>query len=711
MIGLLLAGAVLTAQASELPPAPPAPPASISRETFYGTEIDDPFREFESLDESTITWIKQDGRYSRLVLDAIPRRNALLRRLSAFHSQFAALGSYQSAGGRTFFTRRGAGADDFDLFVREGNSTRKVVDLHRIRAANGAVAYAINYFLASPDGSKVAVGISKAGTENALLSVYDVHAGSIIGNSIDRAEFGFLAWSDDSSTIYMNRLQAPRAGQMDRYTNSTVDSWDLHSAPKTIVDRSLLSAAGLAPTDTPQLILSPTAALAALRIQNGAEQNIAIWLAPKADVGSPQAWRPFVSHRDGVTAFELSGGKIFLLSNEAAPTFKILEVDAGMPLTSARTILSAAPDRIIESIHATSEGLYVVARRGLYASMLSIKNDGSVQELKLPTEGRISAAFSSPERPGITIAFESWNLPSALYGYNAGTGKFSNLGLASPPPAGFAKAAVQDLQAPGADGAMIPLTVMTPPAPRVATAMLLTAYGSYGISLLPSFNPLVASFIDEGGSYAVCHVRGGGELGEAWRLGGKDANKSNTWRDLIACSENLIARGLAVKGRLFIYGSSGGGIAVGRAATERPDLFAGVIDNVPPANMTRMEFMPEGALETQEFGSIKTEAGFRNLLAMDTYQHVERDVRYPPFLISMGLNDPRVAPWQPAKLAARLQAAGKTVVLLRVDLENGHGVGSTRAQVDELYADFFSFVFWLSGRPGWQPHFSAIGVK
>jgi prolyl oligopeptidase len=226
--------------------------------------------------------------------------------------------------------------------------------------------------------------------------------------------------------------------------------------------------------------------------------------------------------------------------------------------------------------------------------------------------------------------------------------------------------------------------------------------------MLPTFHFQMAAFRREGGSYAICHVRGGGELGEAWRLGGKDANKPNTWRDLIACGEDLIARGLVTRNQLFIYGGSGGGIAVGRAATERPDLFAGVIDGVPPANMVRLEFMPDGALETQEFGSIKTEAGFRNLLAMDTYQHVADGVRYPPFLISMGLNDARIAPWQPAKLAARLLAVGDAPVLLRVDLENGHGIGSTRSQIDELYADYFSFVFWISGRPGWRPDASKV---
>jgi len=123
---------------------------------------------------------------------------------------------------------------------------------------------------------------------------------------------------------------------------------------------------------------------------------------------------------------------------------------------------------------------------------------------------------------------------------------------------------------------------------------------------------------------------------------------------------------------------------------------------VAPANMVRFEFTADGPLETQEFGSVRTEQGFRNLLAMDSYQHVQDGVRYPPFLITMGLNDPRVAPWQPAKLAARLQKAGSSV-LLRVDAEDGHGIGSTRSQYDALRADVDAFVFWHAGWPGWSP--------
>ncbi len=188
---------------------------------------------------------------------------------------------------------------------------------------------------------------------------------------------------------------------------------------------------------------------------------------------------------------------------------------------------------------------------------------------------------------------------------------------------------------------------------------------------------------------------------------GPDARPSNTWRDLIACAEDLIARGYTTRDRLFILGGSAGGIAVGRVMTERPDLFAGVIAMVPSANALRAEFQPTGPINIPEFGSIETQAGFRNLYEMDTIQHIRAGVQYPPVLIATGLNDPRLSPWEPAKLTAALQASGTSQpILLRVDEDAGHGFGSTKSQNDALYADLWAFVFWRAGLPDWQPRFS-----
>jgi prolyl oligopeptidase len=232
----------------------------------------------------------------------------------------------------------------------------------------------------------------------------------------------------------------------------------------------------------------------------------------------------------------------------------------------------------------------------------------------------------------------------------------------------------------------------------------LWAYGSYGSSILPGFGTSRLATIEAGAIRAFCHVRGGGELGESWRLAGKDANKPNTWRDLIACAERLIGDGWTSPDRLMIAGTSAGGIAVGRAMIERPELFAAVLSDVPMASAVRAEFQRNGAVNIIEFGTIKDPTGFKNLLAMDAYFTLETGRTYPAVLFMTGLNDARVDPWQPAKAAARMQAAGSpNPVLLRVADDGGHGAGSTRQQEDEQGADMAAFLFWRAGLPSWQP--------
>jgi prolyl oligopeptidase len=250
---------------------------------------------------------------------------------------------------------------------------------------------------------------------------------------------------------------------------------------------------------------------------------------------------------------------------------------------------------------------------------------------------------------------------------------------------------------------MVPLSLVQPKG-TTGQITILEAYGSYGISELADFSVRRAVAMRNGITYGICHVRGGGELGEQWRLGGKDANKHNTWGDLIACSEYLIARGVTDKTKLFILGGSAGGITMGRSLTERPDLFAGVIDLVPSANTLRSEFSPNGPPNIPEFGTVTTKAGFDNLYDMDTIRHIKKGVQYPAVMVTTGLNDPRVASWEPAEVAAALQASGSTKpVLLRIDEEAGHGIGSTKTQTDALAADVIGFVRWQAGLPEWQP--------
>jgi prolyl oligopeptidase len=694
--------------AADRKPAPGPAPVVPLVETLFGRQVTDNYRYMEALDPDTIEWMKSQGAHTRSVLDSIRPLARLQTDVAKFSASFGLIQGYVHFGSRGFYEERAPGSDNFDLMVSNGTRVRKLVAVAALRAAHGGKPFAINYFLASPDGNKVAVGISEGGSEDASITVYDAASGAKIGGPIDRAQFGATSWSDDSKWLYFVRLQRPpaNASPTDKYLNATADAWDLKSEPVPILGASLGHGPALTPVEAPSIAISVGAPMAAALSINGVQNELAMWLAPAARVSDPAvAWTKFLTREDEVTGVDMRGAEIFLLSHKDAPTFKVLMVQAGQPLASASTLVPAQDARVIEGIHAAADALYVLARHGAYSQLLRIPvGSTSTEEVPLPFRGHINEAFTDPRMPGITLDLSSFITPPAEYVYHPANKAFSQLNIGTNGDFSPSQYSLSDLQAKAADGTLVPLSLVQPKSAQGAQITIIEAYGSYGISELADFSVRRAVAMRQGITYGVCHVRGGGELGEQWRLGGKDANKHNTWGDLIRCGEYLIARGVTTPAKLFILGGSAGGITVGRAFTERPDLFAGVLDLVPAANPLRSEYTAGGPANIPEFGSITTAEGFANLYDMDTIQHIKKGTQYPAVMITTGLNDPRVAPWEPGKLAAALQASGTAKpILLRIDEEAGHGIGSTKTQGDELSADTIAFVFWRAGLPEWQP--------
>jgi prolyl oligopeptidase len=223
---------------------------------------------------------------------------------------------------------------------------------------------------------------------------------------------------------------------------------------------------------------------------------------------------------------------------------------------------------------------------------------------------------------------------------------------------------------------------------------LLTGYGSYGLTINPAFSPAMLAWYERGGIYAVAHIRGGGEYGEEWHLAGKKLKKQNTIDDFIACAEYLIAQKYTRPERLAGEGTSAGGIPSGGSLVKRPDLWSVMVIRVGVTNTLRSEASENGPPNVPEFGSVSTEEGFKGLMIVDSYHKVKDGTNYPAVLLTTGLNDPRVVVWQATKMAARLQEATSTgkPILLRVEEQGGHGMGSTKQQVEAELADKLAFL-------------------
>jgi prolyl oligopeptidase len=419
-------------------------------------------------------------------------------------------------------------------------------------------------------------------------------------------------------------------------------------------------------------------------------------------------WKKAVDAADDVTSFDLHGDSLFLLSHKDASRFKVLRTSLGIPDLAHATAIVPASEVVVVGISAAGDALYVQDLDGGIGRLRRLPYDGAkIQQVTLPFDGAIQSLATNPTEAGAWLELTSWTKSPLWYALDAGSGKLTDTGLVAPSPVDYSEIVSEEVKAKSADGTMVPLSIIH----KRGMAMdgshptWLEGYGAYGITLDPTFRPTLLAFFEHGGVFAVAHVRGGGEYGEDWHLAGQKLTKQHTIDDMLAGANYLIEHKYTSPAHLAGEGTSAGGITIGGAITQRPDLFGATLIRVGDSDTLRSELMASGPANIPEFGTFKEPDGFKALYAMDAYQHVKPITAYPAVLLTTGANDPRVAPWEAAKMTARLQAStdsGKPV-LLRVDYDAGHGLGSTKTQNDELLADELAFLFWQLGVPEFQP--------
>jgi len=307
---------------------------------------------------------------------------------------------------------------------------------------------------------------------------------------------------------------------------------------------------------------------------------------------------------------------------------------------------------------------------------------------------RDNVAKYYPSDPIGVFGLNGWTRATTFY--RATAGRAEPLGLQSDSWSRAAELSTVREEAVSADGTRVPMVVILPPGgKRAAMPTLLQGYGSYGtLSLSPWYSPYWLPWAVRGGALAYCGTRGGGERGRAWHEGGRADKKPNAQADFIACAERLIAAGYATPKTLAASGTSAGGQLVPPAVLNRPDLFAALVPRVAVLNATRLGAAPNGANQFAEMGDPGVETGYRGLASQDAYLMLADAKDMPDTLITVGLNDKRVAPWFAAKFAASASQrfAGRRLVLVRADAEAGHGVGSARDRQIAEFADTLAFL-------------------
>jgi len=720
LVGLGAAALCLAATA-----APPAFPVQDVPETFFGTTVPDPYRALENKTApDVVAWMKAQSEHTRKTLDAIPGRNGMVDALMKYESAVSArvFGVQRETGDLWFYERRGATENQFKLYMRRGlaGAERPLVDPEAIEKQTGK-PHAINYFTPSRGGRLVAYGLSAQGSEEAALHVLDTRTGKLLSGPVSRANYGGVSWDLTGQRLVFNRLQEMKPGmpEIEKFQRSQVVLWN----PSQPIEKSVpvfgIGTPGvqITPAEAPIVSFTPDGRWALGLVINGTQREVGLYLAPARTVlaGKP-AWKRVFGAEAKVVGMAYQRNALYLRSHQDASRFKVLRLDLNQPDMAKASVVVPAGDKVVTGLATAADGLYVEMREGNIKRLYRMgwQRGAALAEIKLPVEGSFSLAedesgtsAGDPRLPGVVLDLQGWTRARQIYVVDA-KGAVRNTGLQPQGPYDApADVVTTEVQVKSHDGALVPMSIVH----RKGIALdgshptLLYGYASYGITEEPFFSIGRLAFIDAGGIVAVANPRGSSVYGEDWYRAGWQATKPNTWKDFIACAEWLVAQRYTQPARLGILGGSAGGILVGRAMTERPDLFAAVVSSVGALDMVRAEMTPNGVPNIPEFGSRTTEAGFRSLLAMSAYHQIKDGVKYPAVLLTHGVNDPRVEVWMSTKAGARLQAASASgkPVLMRLDWDAGHGIGNTKRQQFEERADIYAFLLWQMGVPGFQP--------
>jgi prolyl oligopeptidase len=439
------------------------------------------------------------------------------------------------------------------------------------------------------------------------------------------------------------------------------------------------------------------------------QNEMLLFYAPVSELKNPKIkWDVLCKHSDNlIRGFAFNGDYVYAVTHTDASRYKVVRTSVKHPdWTHAETVIPEAADTI-QSITKSKHYLLVVYSDGVVCRL--VKYDlatGKTAEVKLPASGTMSLSCPDWKSDRCLATITSWTLPRTTYDLDARTDTFTksifNTAIDYP---GFENLVSEEVEVPGHDGTMIPLSIIHLKGIPMdgSNSCILDGYGAYGISATPYFS-ILHSVANRGVVLAEAHPRGGSEKGEAWYKAGFKTTKPNTWKDFISCAEYLVKKGYTSPEKLAGTGTSAGGILISRSITERPDLFAAAVCNVGCANAMRMEFSPNGPGNTPEFGTVTDPVECNALYEMDGLQHVQKSVKYPAVLGVCGWNDPRVAPWEPAKFIAALQAnsTSEKPVLLRVNYDNGHFT-EEKIVTFKNFASQFAFMLWQTGDKDFQP--------
>lgn len=680
---------------------------------YFGTKITDNYRWLEDLTKPDVqAWFKAQSDFSADIISKIKGRDTLFNRMKQI----------QNMGGDEFrdFTQRGN-----ICFYKKTKKNEALSKLYSRTIPNGEETLLFDpeafkpgtelmSFKLSHDGAQVAIMLAQGGLEICDIRILNIADKKVLPDVLTPiwSEFEYEFTYDNKALTYTKLSSADMLSDdllKDTEARLHIIGTDMRK-DKIVGSRKNNPQLNILTEQFPEITFSTGGKYVFLQLAS-VKQEFIVFYAPVSALNDEKInWKPLINYNNEITAYYAFGDQLFFLSHKNASNFKIGVTNLTKPNIENAKIVVPESNKVIRSIQKSKNYLFFSLSDGINQEKHQV-NIKTLAVIKLPLPQGMNS--SSPLNPGgndkLIIENTSWLNPYTTYEYDATNGSLTKskwFDQSGNYPDYSKKFMVKEIEIKSHDGVMVPLSILYAKNIKLdgSTPCYISGYGAYGISTLPFFEGSSITFLEQGGMIAIAHVRGGAEKGEAWHQSGMKETKPNTWKDFIACAEYLVNEKYTSPQKLIGNGMSMGGILIGRAITERPDLFAVAISEVGETNPLRSETTPGGANQIPELGSLKNEKETKAIIEMDAQNKVKKGVKYPAVLIRCGMNDARVVPWGPGKFAAVLQnsTASNKPVLLYANYNNGHFTGDLDITFREQ-ADMFAFALWQVGHKKFQP--------
>ncbi len=684
-------------------PKPPQTPRRPVSDTVHGHEIQDAYRWLEDAEsQETLEWVKAQNQRTEDVFSKVPQQELFARSIHALLSQDS-IGTPTLRGETLFYSRRKAGANQPVLCMRKISAGEEHVILDPNTLSETGIV-ALDWWQPSPDGSLLAYGTSEGGDEWSVLRVLDVKARENLPVTIERARYAGVSWKRDNSGFYYGKYPTPGEvppGDEFYYRKLFFHTLGQDPSKDPVVfgegrPKHQMFGASVS-EDGRYLLVSATIGWSSTDLYFRDERT------PDAP------FIPIVEDEDATFHGRILGDTFYMLTNLNAPRYRLLAVDLKQPARENwREIIPESDDFTLGSFHIFRDCILVSGLKDASSRMYVYNLDGTgKREVNLPGLGSLTGMTSETDGHEVLFGFQSFTRPNTVYRLPFKDGK-----LSLTPEVVFTGAQTIDPEAirveqvfyPSYDGTKIPMFILRKKdAPEQPGPTVLYGYGGFNISSTPSYSPAVIPWIQSGGTYAIANLRGGGEYGEKWHRAGMLEQKQNVFDDFASAAEYLIEKGYTTKDLLGIHGRSNGGLLVGAALTQRPDLYRAVACGVPLLDMVRYHKFLIAYLWTTEYGDPDDPEHFKWLYAYSPYHHIKEGTLYPAVYTYTAASDTRVHPMHAMKMTAALQhnqevTPGDThPVLLSVEFDAGHGVGKPVYKVVQEQANIWSFFAWQLG--------------